>query len=118
MERVAAERRRHPRARETVCTWLSFKNTKVAYGTLTSDISPDGAQFVAGETMQVGEKVLLNLQLPAEAIECKGKICWNSRRADGSCAFGVRFLDLLPAERSQLGLFLAMGSQSAMAGIH
>lgn len=106
MKSTAQERRRHQRIGEAVCAWLSFRKDGAAYGSLTMDLGPEGAQFSALRSVDVGEHVMVHLQLPSSDIECKGKVCWVGPAAQGSSSFGVRFMDLREVERERLGRFL------------
>ena len=103
---IETERRRYERVEEPVCTWLSFRTDSAAYGTLTVDIGMEGARFETHRHVQVGEHTIINLQLPSNSIECKGRVCWTCRGEDGLFSFGVRFLDLREAEHDWLGRHL------------
>jgi len=107
MDNCGAEKRRYSRIDEAVCAWVTFRRDSAAYGTLTVDLGLEGARFSTLRDVQVGEHVLVFLQLPAMSIECKGKVCWTDRTPDGLQCFGVRFLDLREAEREHLGRYLS-----------
>jgi len=101
------DRRRFPRAKRTVCAWISLRDNATEYGTLTVDLSSDGASFCALSTIEVGERVLLSLQMRSVSIECKARVVWTSVRSDGLHHFGVRFLDLSTTERRVIADFVA-----------
>lgn len=103
MSCVATEKRRFARVEDPVCTWLSFRKDNAAYGTLTLDLGAEGARFSTLRNVQIGEHVLVTLQLPASSIECKGRVCWSKQTPEGLFSFGVRFLDLREGERDALG---------------
>jgi hypothetical protein len=96
------EKRRFARTDETVCAWLSFRHEQAAYGTLTMDLGLEGARFSTLHNVNVGEQLLVCLQLPWQNIECKGRICWSAAGPSGLPCFGVRFLDLRETERDYL----------------
>lgn len=109
------ERRRSPRARRTVCAWISLRNNTAEYGTLTVDLGSDGAKFCALSKMEVGERVLLQLQMRAVSIECKARVVWTSVRPDGLHHFGVRFVDLSAAERRAIADFVSRSAVMSAA---
>jgi hypothetical protein len=107
MDRTGVDTRRFPRHDETVCAWLTFHYDSVQCGTLTEDVSADGARFSTLRTVNPGEHLLLHLQVDPIGIECKGKVCWNRNMPNGLSRFGVRFIDLSEDEREQLRRYLA-----------
>jgi Tfp pilus assembly protein PilZ len=109
MERLSttAEKRRFSRVEESVCAWVTFRKDSAAYGTLTMDLGMEGAKFSTLKNVNIGEQVLVFLQLPNMSIECKGKVCWTESSCTGLSSFGVRFLDLRDTERDCLNRFLS-----------
>lgn len=97
-----AERRRFTRVPSPVCTWLSFRSDRAAYGTLSMDLGVEGARFALIRPVEVGDQVLVDLLLPSGTIECKGRVCWSGESEPEKSCFGVRFLDLREAEREYL----------------
>lgn len=93
MSNIALERRNGNRIEEPVCTWLKFTTEPAAYATMCIDIGTRGAAFCTGRSIRDGDKVRLNLQLDPSDVELMGEVCWTQRRDDGSCYFGVRFVD-------------------------
>ena len=110
MSNLARERRRHERIEEAVCAWLSFRRDGAAYGALTMDIGQEGAQFSTTRNVDVGEHVMVHLQLPSTSVECRGQICWVAPSPRGQMNFGVRFVDLQEIERDRLGRFINRAS--------
>jgi hypothetical protein len=92
----------HDRADAPVCAWVSFRKDSASYSTLTVDLAAGGARFSALRRVDVGEQVLVFLQLASAGIECKGKVCWSGIADNGLWEFGVRFLDLQEIERDRL----------------
>lgn len=103
---MASERRRYSRVGEAVCTWLSFHRDGAAYGTLTMDLGPCGAQFRANKRICVNERVSVHIQLPSGAIGCEGTVCWVQRAEDGASHFGVLFMDLPDCDRDHLHRYI------------
>jgi Tfp pilus assembly protein PilZ len=103
---TAAEKRRFNRVEESVCAWVTFRKDSAAYGTLTMDLGMEGAKFSTLKNVNIGEQLLVFLQLPNMSIECKGKVCWTESSPGGLSSFGVRFLDLRDTERECLNRFL------------
>jgi hypothetical protein len=110
---TAAEKRRFSRVEESVCAWVTFRKDSAAYGTLTMDLGMEGAKFSTLKNVNIGEQLLVFLQLPNMSIECKGKVCWTESAAGGLSSFGVRFLDLRDTERECLGRFLSQFAGTA-----
>lgn len=109
METVQLDKRRFPRIDEAVCAWLSFKKDSAAYGTTTMDLGLEGARFTTLKRVDVGDNVIVCLQLPWMSIQCKGKVCWLSAETGGLYNFGVRFLDLRDNERDFLNRYVRHG---------
>jgi len=84
----------------------------------TVDLAPEGARFSSGRPVELRSLVLLRLQLdnPPATIECKGRVCWSRPADDGSCQFGIRFLDLTDDERDLVERYLA-GADSQTADL-
>jgi len=112
---IAQDKRRHDRTDAPVCAWVSFRKDNSAYSTLTVDLAEQGARFSALRRVDVGEQVLVFLQLASMGIECKGKVCWSGIADNGLWEFGVRFLDLQESERSRLARWIAQQTRLAMA---
>jgi len=102
MDNLGKEKRRFVRIEEGVCAWLQFRQEGAAYGTLTVDLGSEGARFSTLRQVNVGEMLLVCLQLPTASLECKGRICWVSPEVGGQLHFGVRFLDLREVEQEHI----------------
>jgi len=100
------ERRRYPRKKEAVQAWLSLRCATDALSTLTLDLGAEGAQFSTLQPIAEADPVLIQMQLGFSLVECKGRVCWAKRMANGLCHFGVRFLDLSPEDTDQVNQFL------------
>ena len=102
------EQRRHQRRRVGVCAWLQFNGDDATRGMVSVDMAPEGAQFSSIKPVNVGERVLVRLQLgPSHPIvECKGTVCWAAPMPNRLHHFGVRFLDLRDDERASIEGFL------------
>lgn len=111
MDQSQVEKRRFHRHTESVCAWLTFHYDTLQCGTLTEDISAEGACFSTLRTVNAGEHVLLHLQVDPGGIECKGKVCWIQPMSNGLNRFGIRFIDLLDDEREQLSRYLQRRDQ-------
>lgn len=108
------ERRRHPRFSAGACAWLEFAGEDTL-GTVSVDMSLEGAQFAGIREVQPGQRVLACLQTRpgAQPIECKARVCWSRHMADGLCHFGVRFMDLNHDDHENVEAFLAERSSVA-----
>jgi hypothetical protein len=111
MGRAIDEKRRYARHGESVCAWLTFHYDALQCGTLTEDLSSEGACFSTLRPIHAGEQVLLNLQVDPTGIECKGKVCWALTMPNGLNRFGVRFVDIGDDEREQLSHYLVRRQQ-------
>lgn len=107
MDTARKERRRFERYHESICAWLTFHYDTLQYGTLTEDVSVDGACFSTLRKVNAGEHLMLHLQVEPGGIECKGKVCWIQPMPNGLNRFGVRFVDLMDDERDHLARHLA-----------
>lgn len=98
------EARRHCRHRVAVCAWLDFHHEKTTRGTVSEDLSLEGARFSSMRPVNVGDGVLIRMQLDRTvgAIECKGRVCWTASQPNRLHTFGVRFVDLSEDERGSL----------------
>jgi hypothetical protein len=105
------ERRRFARHDESVCAWLTFHYDALQCGTLTEDLSAEGACFSTLRRVNAGEQLLLHLQVDPTGIECKGKVCWTSSMPNGLNRFGVRFVDIRHDEQDQLSHYLTRRQQ-------
>lgn len=110
MSNLAHERRRHERVEEAVCAWLSFRRDGAAYGVLTLDIGMEGAQFSTTRSVDIGDQVMVHLQLPSASVDCRGQICWVTPTQHDQKYFGVRFVDLQETERDRLMRFIGRAS--------
>ena len=106
MDQATVDRRRFVRHDESVCAWLSFHYDSLQCGTLTEDLSSEGACFSTLRKVNSGEQILLHLQVDPAGIECKGKVCWIQPMPNGLNRFGVRFVDIRDDERDQLSHYL------------
>ncbi len=111
MARATDERRRFERHGESVCAWLTYHYDALQCGTLTEDLSADGACFSTLRRVNTGEQLLLHLQVDPMGIECKGKVCWSLSMPNGLNRFGVRFVDIRDDERDQLSCYLVRQQQ-------
>jgi len=91
--------------------WLRFAGERDARGTVSLDLSKQGAQFSGIRPAEDGTPVLVHLQLASGSpvIECKGRVCWSRLMPNGLHNFGVRFLDLLDDEAALIERFLSGG---------
>jgi len=100
-------RRRHPRGASAARGWLQFRGDVSARETVSADLAREGAQFSTAGPREAGEQALVHLQLAfGGTIECKGKVCWSRCAPDGTCNFGVRFVDLADDEGEAIQCFL------------
>lgn len=106
MDETKVEQRRFDRRDENVCAWLTFHYDTLQCGTLTEDLSSEGACFSTLRRVNPGEHLLLHLQVDPSGIECKAKVCWTQAMPNGLNRFGVRFVDILEDERDQLSNYL------------
>ena len=114
------ERRRHPRKPVGACAWLEFDGENAVRGMVSSDLSLEGARFTNVRQVIPGASTLVSVQLEPQArpIECKARVCWTRRTADGLFEFAVRFLDLHAEEQESLARFLAgIRTAPAMAAV-
>ena len=106
VEKIGRERRQYERVGAAVCAWVTFRNDRAAYSTLTVDLGSGGAQFTTLREVGMDEKVRIHIELPTETLECGGEICWRDLMPNGTYAFGVRFVGLDDHKRSRLERFL------------
>lgn len=111
MKTTEQNKRTKTRTSRPVCAWLWFGPEQAAYGALSIDLSAGGARFGALRPVRVHDNVLVSIQLPSAAIECKGIIRWSRRAENGLEYFGVQFVDLQDSERALLNRYV---QQSAL----
>lgn len=101
------EARRHNRHKVAVCAWLDFYHENTTRGTVSEDLSLEGARFSSMRPVNVGERVLVRMQLDRAGtpIECKGRVCWTASQPNRLHTFGVRFVDLSEDERGNLSTY-------------
>jgi hypothetical protein len=101
------EARRHSRHSVAVCAWLDFRCENTTRGTVSEDLSLEGARFSSMRPVAVGEPVLVRMQLDRSGgpIECKGRVCWSNSLPNKLHTFGVRFVDLSEDERNGLSTY-------------
>ncbi|MBI5094287.1 MAG: PilZ domain-containing protein [Candidatus Hydrogenedentes bacterium] len=109
MSGLCSEKRRGVRRAKSVSAWLRFRSEKAHWGTVTLDVGTGGARFTAERPVEVGEHVLLTVQLEPskDRIECKGHVTWSKQQEDGTYRFGVRFVDLNEDESAALERFVS-----------
>lgn len=110
------EARRHSRYTVAVCAWLDFRCENTTRGTVSEDLSLEGARFSSMRPVAVGERVLVRMQLSRAGgpIECKGRVCWSNSLPNKLHTFGVRFVDLSEDERNGLSTYFD-GNQPSTA---
>jgi len=111
MNTKTQDRRTRNRTTQPVCAWLSFGPDEAPYGVLSIDVGADGARFGALRPVRVDERVLVSIQLPFTAIECKGRVRWSKHVDNGLQCFGVQFVDLQDNDRAQLQRFIRRSAQ-------
>ncbi|MBX7258518.1 MAG: PilZ domain-containing protein [Candidatus Hydrogenedentes bacterium] len=114
------EQRRHTRRKVGVCAWLQFNGDDATRGMVSVDLAPEGAQFSSIRPIEIGERVLVRLQLgPSHpTVECKGAVCWAAPMPNRLNHFGVRFVDLNDDERASIESFLQRPSaRPALAAV-
>ncbi|GMU93270.1 MAG: hypothetical protein AMXMBFR4_23280 [Candidatus Hydrogenedentota bacterium] len=108
MEARRTNQRRHTRHNVSIAAWLEFENDSVYRGTVSTDLGIEGARFSSLTPVEVGQRVLVRMQLghTSNVIECKGRVCWSQPMPNRLYDFGVRFVDLDEEECSRLQSFL------------
>lgn len=108
MEKQRKYKRRNRRQPVAVCAWLEFDSDRTTRGMVSVDLGPEGAQFCALNAVNLGERVLVRLQLESTGrpMECKGRVCWTQSKPNSLQHFGIRFLDLHEDEQARLCDFL------------
>lgn len=96
------DKRRAERKEAAVCTWLSFKQDRAAYATLTADLAAEGARFSALRRVGVNDRVQLAIQLTGSAIVCDGKVCWVRPVSNEQYDFGVQFMNMAETDHWEL----------------
>ncbi|MDZ4857679.1 MAG: PilZ domain-containing protein [Candidatus Hydrogenedentes bacterium] len=96
--------RRHERFAVPVAAWIEFYGDAVTRGTVSRDVSAEGARFSSVRPAAAGEPVIVRMQLGrgAQSIECKGRVVWTKQMPNRLHDFGVRFIDLTEDERFDL----------------
>lgn len=104
----SSNKRRHERYTVSVAAWIEFYGDTETRGSVSRDISIEGARFSSVRPTLVGEPVLVRIQLgrTMPMIECKGRIVWTRQMQNRLHDFAVRFVDLSDHERSELHKFI------------
>jgi hypothetical protein len=106
MKATTQDKRNRTRTLRPVCAWLWFGAEEEPYGALSIDLGSGGARFGALRPVHEGDRVLVSIQLPFAAIECKGQVRWSKRADNGLQCFGVQFVDLQDNECAQLNRYV------------
>ena len=106
--------RRHERYAVPVAAWIEFYGDANSRGTISRDISSEGARFSSIRPTLVGEPVIVRMQLgrAKPVMECKGRVVWSEYMPNRLHEYGVRFVDLTEEEQSGLLGFLTGHIQS------
>jgi len=104
MEVKSTNNRRHKRQTVPLCAWLEFEEDGSTRAMRSLDLSTEGGRFSTIRPVDSGDFVMVRLEVRpgAPAVECKGRVCWVDTMGDDVREFGVRFLDLVEDERSQI----------------
>ena len=106
--------RRHERYAVPVAAWIEFYGDANSRGTISRDVSSEGARFSSVRPTLVGEPVIVRMQLgrAKPVMECKGRVVWSKYMPNRLHEYGVRFVDLTEEEQSGLLGFLTGHIQS------
>ncbi|NUM55599.1 MAG: PilZ domain-containing protein [Candidatus Hydrogenedentes bacterium] len=107
--------RRHERYAVPVAAWIEFYGDTNTRGTISRDVSAEGARFSSIRPTLVGEPVIVRMQLgrAQTPMECKGRVVWSKYMPNRLHEYGVRFVDLSEEEQSGLLGFLTGHVRSA-----
>ncbi|HRK34960.1 MAG TPA: PilZ domain-containing protein [Candidatus Hydrogenedentes bacterium] len=96
--------RRHERYQVPIAAWIEFHGDAETRGTVSRDVSAEGARFSSVRPMLAGEPVIVRMQLGrgAQIVECKGRVVWTKQMPNRLHDFGVRFVDLDEDEQGDL----------------
>jgi hypothetical protein len=106
--------RRHERYAVPVAAWIEFYGDTNTRGTISRDMSAEGARFSSIRPTLVGEPVIVRMQLgrTQAPMECKGRVVWSKFMPNRLHEYGVRFVDLTDEEQVALRAFLTGHFQS------
>lgn len=103
--------RQHDRV--TLQTTIDFLSDSNFYTGIMDNISEGGVFIATFETAEVGSRVKLEFSLPDDnpPVRVEGEVRWSRvhhQQSDGEVlpGIGLRFLDLSPADRARIELFV------------
>jgi hypothetical protein len=109
----ASNRRRLPRVKVANLLVYSKRHVDLSFQHLgtaeTLDLSESGLRLRVHESLPIGAELDLELKIAGEVQRLQGRILWGEEiEPDKTYEFGVRFVDVKPAVRDELRLYVSL----------